>query len=112
MNNEKYEKLLKNALGVAIFLLVLFIIMFIFNIANTTLNTINTISIISYILRILQIALLIATIVGIKKRALYGPLSGIIVSILMILSLDLISIIIGIFYLIDTIRIFKHMKNN
>lgn len=106
MNDEKYEKALKNARWVALFVLVLVIIMFVVNIASGTMTTVQM------IFGIIQMALLIATAVGMKQRAMYGPLCGVIVSILMVLALDLIDIIIGICYLIDNINIMRHMKNN
>ena len=106
MNDEKYEKALKNARWVALFVLALVIIMFVINIAGGTMTTVQIIS------GIIQMALLIATAVGMKRRAMYGPICGVIVSILMILALGLIDIIIGICYLIDNINIMRHMKNN
>lgn len=106
MNDEKYEKALKNARWVALFVLALVIIMFVINIAGGTMTTVQIIS------GIIQMALLIATAVGMKQRAMYGPICGVIVSILMILALGLIDIIIGICYLIDNINIMRHMKNN
>lgn len=106
MDQEKFEKALKNARAVALFLLALVIILFIFRIAMNQITTIQIISI------VIQLILLIATALGMKKRALYGPICGIIVSILMILALDLVDIIIGICYLIDNIKIIKYMNNS
>ena len=53
MNDEKYEKALKNARWVALFVLVLVIIMFVVNIASGTMTTVQMIS------GIIQMALLI-----------------------------------------------------
>ena len=105
MDVEKYEKALKNARFVAIFVLVLVIIMFVLQIIF------GQMSIVTMISGIAQMALLIATAHGMKQRAMYGPICGIIVSILMILALNLIDIIIGICYLIDNINIMRKMKN-
>lgn len=68
MTDEKYEKALKNARWVALFILVLVIIIFIFQIANGQMKTITMIS------SIIQIILLIATAHGMKQRAMYGPI--------------------------------------
>lgn len=106
MNNEKYEKGLKSAFRVAIFFLILVIILFVVIIATGKMTTTLMVS------SIIQMILLIATAVGIKQRALYGPICGIIVSILMIMALNLIDIIIGVCYLIDNINIIRYMKNN
>lgn len=106
MNDEKYEKALKNSRWVALFLLVLVMILFVITIANGQMTTVKMIC------AIIQMVLLIATAAGIKQRALYGPICGVIVSILMILALDLIDIIIGICYLIDNINIIRQMQNN
>lgn len=100
------EKLLKNSKWVAIIILVLVILLFIATIIGKQLTTTKLISF------IIQIALLVATAVGMKQHSLYGPICGVIVSILLILSLDIFSLIIGICYLIDNINIIRHMKNN
>ena len=106
MNNEKYEKKLKDAFAVAIFILILVIILFVITLSTGKMTNILMVS------SIIQMVLLIATAVGIKQRVLYGPICGVIVSILMILALDIFDIIIGICYLIDNINIIRYMKNN
>lgn len=65
MNDEKYEKALKNARWVALFVLVLVIIMFVLQIVSGQMKTVTMIS------GIIQIALLIATAHGMKQRAMY-----------------------------------------
>ncbi|MBR6033733.1 MAG: hypothetical protein IKP28_03220 [Clostridia bacterium] len=105
MDDEKYEKALKNAATVAIVVLVLVAIATVLYIVSGKASTVQIISC------FIQIALLLATISGMKQKAIYGPLCGIIVAILMILALNLLDIIIGILYLIDNIRILKYMKD-
>lgn len=65
MNDEKYEKALKNARWVALFVLVLVIIMFVLQIVSGQMKTVTMIS------GIIQMALLIATAYGMKQRAMY-----------------------------------------
>ena len=106
MDNEKYENGLRSAFAVAIFFLILAIIIFV---ASFFTGKLTPILLISYII---QIVLLITTAVGIKQKALYGPICGIIVSILMIMAFNLIDTIIGVCYLIDNINIIRHMQSN
>lgn len=106
MDTEKYEKALKNARWVALFILALVVIFAVVSMATGKMTTVQLIS------TIFQIILLIATAIGMKKQAMYGPICGVIVSILMILAFDILDIIIGICYLIDNINIMRQMKNN
>ncbi len=106
MDNEKYENGLRSAFAVAIFFLILAIIIFVASFFTGKMTPVLLISC------IIQIALLIATAVGIKQKALYGPICGIIVSILMILTFSIIDLIIGVCYLIDNINIIRYMQNN
>jgi hypothetical protein len=106
MDDEKYEKALKNAKWVALVILVLVIIIFILQMVSGQMKTVTMIS------GIIQMALLIATAYGMKQKEMYGPICGVIVSILLILSLDIISLIIGICYLFDNINIMRKMKDN
>lgn len=101
-----YEKAIKNAKWFAVGILVLAIIVFCFNAFNGKLNTLST------VIGIAQIVLIIATIKGINDEKMYGAVCGIIVSILIILNFDIISIIFGILYLIDCIKLVNYMKNN
>ena len=105
MTEEKYIKALKNAQIVAIVVLVIVVVCFVILLVTRSLTPVRIIS------TIVQIGLLIATFIGMRQQAMYGPICGIIVSILMILALDLIDIIIGVCYLIDNINIMRYMKN-
>ena len=53
----------------------------------------------------------LGTIIGCNKRMLYGPICGVVVSILMILNFNLIDIILGILYLVECISLIKYMKD-
>lgn len=100
------DKAFSNAKWFAIGLLVLAIIVLIFNFVASPSQ--NIIKIVSYSI---QIILLLATAIGCGKKMLYGPVCGIVVSILLIISLDIISLIFGILYLIDCIKLVKFIKN-
>ena len=105
MYDDKYVKSLKNAKFVAIFLLVLVVIALIINLASG-------VTYMPLILgRLFQIALLIGTAVGMSNEATYGPICGIIVSILLILAFDILDVALGICYLIDNVKILKQMNN-
>lgn len=65
MNDEKYEKALKNARWVALFILVFVIIAFILQIVIGKMKTVTMIS------SIIQMALLIATAHGMKQKSMY-----------------------------------------
>lgn len=102
MNEPNIEKAFKNAKWFSIGLLVLLLLAFIFNAASGTFN----------ILSLISILLLIFTAIGCNIKVKYGPICGIIVSILLILSRDLISLIFGIFFLIDCIKLLNYLKNS
>ena len=106
MDQEKFEKAVKNAKWFAVGLMVLAIIVFVLRIVGGISNT--------WIIAtgILEIILIIATIKGLSDEKLYGAICGIVVSALLILSMDIISLIFGILYLIDCIKIVQYMKNN
>lgn len=72
-------------------------------------GTLNTLSI---IIGIAQLLVIIATIKGLNDNQKYGAICGIIVSVLLMLNRDIISIIFGILYLIDCIKLMNYMKNN
>ena len=97
------EKSLNNAKWFAVGLLVLTIIIFFITLSN---GSLNIISIISFVI---QLALIIGTIAGCNKQMKYGPICGIIFSILMILSFNIINIIFGVLFLIDCIKILKEL---
>lgn len=65
---------------------------------------------IAFLLRVLQIAFIVATVKGCSDKKIYGPICGIIVSILLILARDIIDIIFGVLYLIDCIKLVNYMR--
>lgn len=101
-----YEKSVKNAKWFAVGILVLAIISFFFRIFVGTINGLYI------IIAIAQLAFIVATIKGLNDNKKYGAICGIIVSVLLILNLDIISIIFGILYLIDCIKLVNYMKDN
>ena len=101
-----YEKAIKNAKWFAVGILVLAIIAFGLRVFGGTLDTL------SIVIGIAQLIVIIATIKGLNDNQMYGAICGIIVSVLLMLNRDIISIIFGILYLIDCIKIIKYMKNN
>lgn len=101
-----YEKAIKNAKWFAVGILVLAIIAFCLRAFGGTLNTL------SIIIGIAQLVVIIATIKGLNDNQKYGAICGIIVSVLLMLNRDIISIIFGILYLIDCIKLMNYMKNN
>lgn len=105
MDEQKFEKTLKDAKWVSIIVLVLALIMTFINLYSGALKGLSIIT------TILQIALLLGTIIGCNNRMMYGPVCGVIVAILMILSFSIIDIIIGILYLVECINLIKYMKN-
>lgn len=105
MDEQKFEKTLKDAKWVSIIVLVLALIMTFINLSSGALKGLAIIT------TILQIALLLGTIIGCNNRMMYGPVCGVIVAILMILSFSIIDIIIGILYLVECINLIKYMKN-
>lgn len=105
MDEQKFEKTLKDVKWVSIIILVLALIMTFINLSSGALKGLAIIT------TILQIALLLGTIIGCNNRMMYGPVCGVIVAILMILSFSIIDIIIGILYLVECINLIKYMKN-
>ncbi len=101
-----YEKAIKNAKWFAVGILVLAILVFCLRAFGGTLNTL------SIVIGIAQLLVIIATIKGLNDNQMYGAVCGIIVSVLLILNFDIISIIFGILYLIDCIKLINYMKNN
>ena len=102
---QKFKKILKDVKWSSIILLVLVLILFFINIAAGTLSGLSTMSI------ILQIVLLLGTIVGCNNEMLYGPICGTVVAILMILSFTIVTVIIGVAYLLECISLIKYMQN-
>ena len=105
MDEQKYEKTLKDAKWFSIIVLVLVLIMFFINLSSGALKGLAIVSV------ILQIALLLGTIIGCSNRMPYGPICGLVVAILMILSFSIIDIILGVLFLIECINLIRYMKN-
>lgn len=119
------EKKFKDAKWFAVGLLVLVVIIFISNIVkyNTYMNSLSnrlygittgnfqefTSIIIPFII---HIAVLIITIVGCHNKKIYGPICGIIFSVLLIISKDIISLVFGILYMIDCIALINFLNQN
>lgn len=101
-----YEKAVKNAKWFAVGILVLAIIAFCLRAFGGTLDTL------SIVVGIAQLVVIIATIKGLNDNQMYGAVCGIVVSVLLMLNRDIISIIFGILYLIDCIKLVNYMKNN
>lgn len=101
-----YEKAVKNAKWFAVGILVLALIVFCLNVFGGRLNKL------SIVIGIAQLAVIIATIKGLNDNQMYGAICGIIVSVLLMLNRDIISIIFGILYLIDCIKLVNYMRNN
>ena len=100
-----YEKAVKNAKWFAVGILVLALIAFCIKILRTPSN------LLTIILGIAQLAAIIATIKGLNDNKIYGAVCGIIVSVLLMLNFDIISIIFCILYLIYCIKIVNYIKN-
>ena len=107
MDEKKFKRTLNDVKWFAIIILILLIIMFFYDIHLDNLNTI-TITV-----KTIQFAILLGTIIGCNNRKIYGPICGIIISVLMMLSilaLDIIDMILGICLLIECIKLLKYMK--
>lgn len=104
MDEQKFQKTLKDAKWFSIIILVLLLIMFFITLSSGALKGLAIITI------ILQIALLLGTIIGCHNRMMYGPVCGVVVSILMILSFDILDLIFGILFLIECINLIRYMK--
>ena len=104
MDEQKFQKALDGAKLFSIIILFIFLISFAKNFSTIKTDTIGM------ILIIVEIALLLASTIGFSQKMLYGPICGIIVSIIMILSLNTINIALGIGFIIECIYIIKTMK--
>lgn len=109
-----FEKSVKNAKWFAVGILVLAVIgisLRIFMVSSEfndeTVMGLNTIGI---VLGIAEIGVIVGAIKGFNDKKQYGAICGIITSILLIISMDIISLIFGILYLIDCIKILNYMK--
>lgn len=105
MNEQKFQKALRDTKWFSVFLLILILIIFV----GTLFMGNNSFLII--VIRFLQLALTIGAVVGCNKELMYGPVCGVILSILMILSFSFFDIILGIAFLIDCINVIRYMKN-
>ena len=101
-----FEKAVKNAKWFAVGILVLAILGFIIKVSN------GNVGVFTIIIGIAEIAVIIATIKGLNEGQMYGAICGIITSVLLMISKDLISIVFGILYLIDCIKLVNYMKDN
>lgn len=106
MDEKKFEKLLKDAKYFSIIIMVIVLISFIVKLLSSNLG-----GPLSIILLILQVLLFLGTAIGCSNRKMYGPICGVIVSTLMILSFSIIDIILGIIFLIECMYIIKYMNN-
>ena len=104
MEEETYQKAVKNAKWFAVGLFVLAIVSLGINIFMKELN------IVAIVLGVLQICTIIGTIKGFSDQKKYGAICGIIVSVLLILNRDILSIIFGILYLLDCIKILNNQR--
>jgi len=105
MDEQKFEKTIKDVKWVAIVLLILFSIVFVVNLSSGELTTLVV------LINIADLALLLITAIGCSKKLMYGPICGIVVSILLILSFDILSIIIGICLLVECVNVIRYMKH-
>lgn len=105
MDEQKFEKTLKDVKGVSIIAIVFVLIAFFVILSSGSLTVLALASL------LVRMALCIGTIIGCNNRMIYGPVCGVVVSILMILTFDIIVAIIGIIYLIECINVIRYMKN-
>ena len=106
MDEQKFQKSLKDAKLFAAGVMAIIIVLFVLTILSGEANAVVI------VVRALQLGLIIATIIGLNKESKYGAICGILVSVLMIISRDIISLIFGILYLIDCVKILNYMNNN
>lgn len=107
MDENQYNKLLKE---VKIFLIILAIIVIINTILiiTTQIYSINPMLLIGSL--IFYIFIMFTTYRGMKDLKMYGPICGIILSIILIISLDIISVAWGILFVFDCIKMIKYIK--
>lgn len=105
MDEQKFEKTMKDAKWFSIIILILVLVMFFINLSSGALKGLTLIT------TLLQIAILLGAIIGCSTRKMYGPICGVVVAILMILSFSILDMIIGVVFLIECINLIKHMKN-
>lgn len=101
-----YDKATKNAKWFAVGILILAIISFGIKVSHGLIDSLTI------VIGIAQLIVILATIKGLNEQKLYGAICGIIVSVLLMLNKDIISIIFGILYLIDCLKISNYLKDN
>jgi len=102
--DEKQEKRFKSLKWTAVILLVLLAIMCFFTFKQAA---VQPLQIVGYVL---QFALLVGIIIGCVNKKSYAAILAIIIGILFIISLDIISIFIGLLLLLDAYYILKNNK--
>lgn len=104
MENEKLEKTIKDAKLASIIILIIKILHTLSLFASQYVPTT------SKVISLMIVILLLVSIIGYKDKRMYGPIFGCIVSVLFILSADLLSLIVGIGLLVDCIYIIKNLR--
>ncbi len=104
MTEEEYEKKVKGTKTFCIIIGIIFAISFVINLLNQ--NYINVL--VSAVFLVLLYLFYSFT----KNKKIAGPIIGIVLGILYILQLSILSIIIGICVLLDSVAMLKYIKSN
>ena len=111
MDSEKINKLWKTSRNNAIVLLILQIIVIIYGYNQ---NGLAYFSVVNIILSILMFVLYICTIIGCQKHTKLGSIGGIILSIIYLISAlltyNILDGIVGVFLIIDFVKLNKSLK--
>ena len=102
MTEEEYEKKVKGTKTFCIIIGILFALGIFINISQQ--NYINAVLSLGFLI------LLYLFYSFTKKKKIAGPIIGIILGCLYILQLNILSIVIGIFVLVDSIAMLKYLK--
>ena len=105
MEPDKIEKRIKEAKIVGIIFFILNLIILIFFIV------LNQMTPALLFFRCATLTIIVGSILGYYQRKTFGPICGIIVSILLILSFGILDVILGVCYLVDNITLLKYIKN-